>query len=166
MTNPVLVLNASYEPVNITRARRAVVLLVKGAAVIEEAHDRLVHAGIKLPCVIRLRQYRRLPGRVQALKRRNILMRDGNTCQYCGQKFTSGELELEHVIPRSRGGKSTWENLVAACRDCNKRKADRTPDEAGMKLLRRPRAVTIHTSRAFLRLMGSGEEKWRKYLYF
>ena len=125
---PVLVLNASYDPVNITRARRALVLLIKGVAVIEEAHDRFVHIGLQLPCVIRLRQYRRLPSRIQTLSRKNILVRDGYLCQYCGDKFLSNELELEHVIPRAQGGLSTWENLVAACRDCNARKADRTPD--------------------------------------
>jgi 5-methylcytosine-specific restriction endonuclease McrA len=166
MTIPVLVLNASYEPVNITRARRAIVLLVKGVAVIEEAHDRFVHAGLLLPCVIRLRQYRRLPSRIQKLSRRNILIRDGYVCQYCGGKFSISELELEHVIPRAQGGRSTWENLVAACRVCNVRKANRTPAEANMKLLRQPRAVTIHTSRALMRQMGSSEEKWRKYLYY
>jgi 5-methylcytosine-specific restriction endonuclease McrA len=166
MTMPVLVLNASYEPVNITRARRAIVLLVKGVAVVEEAHERFVHVGLQLPCVIRLRQYRRLPVRVQTLSRRNILIRDGYACQYCGERFASAELELEHVVPRARAGRSTWENLVAACRACNARKADRTPAEAGMKLLRQPRAVTIHTSRAFMRQLGASEAKWRKYLYF
>ena len=166
MTMPVLVLNASYEPVNITRARRAIVLLLKEVAVVEEAHDRFVHVGLQLPCVIRLHQYRRLPARLQTLSRKNILMRDGNICQYCGVSFSGNELELEHVIPRAQGGQSTWENLVAACRTCNSRKANRTPGEAGMKLLRKPRVVTIHTSRAFLRQVGSTEEKWRKYLYY
>jgi 5-methylcytosine-specific restriction endonuclease McrA len=166
MTMPVLVLNASYEPVNITRARRALVLLIKGAAVIEEAHDRFVHVGLQLPCVIRLRQYRRLPSRIQTLSRKNILIRDSYMCQYCGERLLSSESELEHVIPRAQGGASTWENLVAACRDCNARKADRTPAEAGMKLLRQPRRMTIHTSRGLIRQTGIGEEKWRKYLYY
>ena len=166
MTMPVLVLNASYEPVNITRARRALVMLIKGVAVIEEAHDRFVRVGLQLPCVIRLRQYRRLPSRIQTLSRKNIVIRDGYTCQYCGEVFVSSELELEHVMPRARGGLSTWENLVAACRDCNARKGDRTPAEAGMKLLRQPRRATIHTARGLMRQTGIGEEKWRKYLYY
>lgn len=166
MTTPVLVLNASYEPVNITGARRAIVLLVKGAAVVEESHERYVHIGIQLPCVIRLRQYRRVPARVQVLSRKNVLLRDGHTCQYCGENLPSYKLTLDHVIPASRGGKSRWENLVAACEPCNRRKADRTPDEAGMPLLRMPRSMTIHTSRAVMRLMGSDEEKWKKYLYY
>ena len=163
---PVLVLNASYEPVNVTLARRALVLLIKGVAVVEEAHDRFVYIGLQLPCVIRLRQYRRLPSGIQTLSRKNILIRDGCICQYCGEKFLSSELQLEHLIPRAQGGQSTWENLVAACRDCNVRKADRTPTEAGMRLLRQPRRVTIHTSRAFMRQTGVDEEKWRKYLYY
>jgi len=166
MTMPALVLNASYEPVNITRARRALVLLIKGVAVVEEAHNRYAYLGLQLPCVIRLRQYPRLPSRIQTLSRKNILIRDGHICQYCGEKFLSSDLELEHVIPRARCGLSTWENLVAACRDCNARKADRTPAEAGMKLLRQPRRVTIHTSRAFMRQTGVDEEKGRKYLYY
>src|ERR1700739_4813883 len=122
MTMPVLVLNASYEPVNITRARRALVLLIKGVAVVEEAHDRFVHVGLQLPCVIRLRQYRRLPSRIQTLSRKNILIRDGHICQYCGEKFWSSELELEHVIPRSRGGVSTWEDPGVARWDLHGRK--------------------------------------------
>jgi 5-methylcytosine-specific restriction endonuclease McrA len=78
----------------------------------------------------------------------------------------SSELELEHVIPRAQGGQGAWENLVAACRDCNARKADRTPAEAGMRLLRQPRRMTIHTSRALMRQTGIDEKKWRKYLYY
>jgi 5-methylcytosine-specific restriction endonuclease McrA len=107
MMMPVLVLNASYEPVNVTRARRALVLLIKGVAVVEEAHEQFVHVGLQLPCVIRLRQYRRLPSRIQTLSRKNILIRDGHIRQYCGEKYLSSELELEHVIPRARGGLST-----------------------------------------------------------
>lgn len=167
MTTPVLVLNASYEPVNITGARRAIVLLLKGVAVVVEARDdRFVHVGLELPSVIRLCRYRRLPRTVQTLSRKNILIRDGYTCQYCGERFNGADLELEHVMPRCRGGKSTWENLVAACRPCNRRKANRTPEEAGMKLLHPPRPMTIHTSRAVLRLAGSANEGWRKCLFF
>jgi hypothetical protein len=76
------------------------------------------------------------------------------------------ELTLDHVFPRSRGGLSSWENLVAACKSCNRRKADRTPEEAEMPLLRRPRPVTIHTARGILRSQGEAEKMWSKYLYF
>ena len=169
LQTPVLVLNASYEPINICGARRALVLVLKGVARTEEEQGLELHsarARMAMPSVIRLLEYRRIPHQTRALSRKNILLRDRNSCQYCGVILPSAELTLDHVIPRSRGGLSTWENLVAACRVCNARKADRTPAEAGMKLLRQPRRVTIHTSRALMRQTGADEEKWRKYLYY
>ena len=120
---PVLVLNASYEPINVCAARRA-------------------------------------------LSRKNILLRDRNTCQYCATVLPSSELTLDHVIPRSRGGSSTWENLVACCHECNRRKGNQFPLEAGMKLMREPRAFNLHTSRHIMRLMGRSDDKWRKYLFY
>lgn len=166
MTQPVLVLNASYEPVNITGARRAIVLVLKGVAVIEESRDTRVHSDLYLPSVVRLQQYRRIPQRVQMLSRKNIYVRDSYTCQYCGRVFTARELTLDHVLPRSKGGASNWENLVAACQACNRTKNDRTPEQAGMKLLRMPKPVTIHSSRSMMRMMGHQEEAWKKYLFF
>ena len=91
--------------------------------------------------VIRLLEYRRIPHQTRALSRKNILMRDRYTCQYCHRTLPSGELTLDHVIPRSRAGESAWENLVACCHPCNNRKGSRTPEEAGMKLARQPRPV-------------------------
>ncbi len=166
MTQPVLVLNASYEPVNITGARRAIVLVLKGVAVVEESRDVAIHRELYLPSVVRLQQYRRLPQRVQMLSRKNIYVRDGYMCQYCGGVFIARDLTLDHVVPRSKGGESSWENLVAACQPCNRKKNDRTPEQAGMKLMRMPKPVTIHTSRSMMRLMGHQEEAWKKYLYF
>ena len=125
---PVLVLNASYEPINICGARRALVLVLKGIARTEEEHGLTLHAQrsrIAMPSVIRLLEYRRIPHQTRALSRKNILLRDRNTCQYCGVVLPSGELTLDHVIPRSRGGNSTWENLVACCHACNRRKGNR-----------------------------------------
>src|SRR5580704_2715305 len=121
---PVLVLNASYEPINICGARRALVLVLKGIARTEEEHGLTLHAQrsrIAMPSVIRLLEYRRIPHQTRALSRKNILLRDRNTCQYCGTLLPSGELSLYHVIPRSRGGSSSWENLVACCHSCNRR---------------------------------------------
>jgi 5-methylcytosine-specific restriction endonuclease McrA len=162
----VLVLNASFEPVSICHLRRALVLVVKDSALIQEHTGREIHAGIMWPSVIRLKKYRHVPHRVQVLTRRNILVRDGHQCQYCGETFSALVLTLDHVIPRSKGGPSTWENLVAACKDCNRRKADQTPEEAGMPLLRRPRPVTLHTARSVLRSQGEAEKTWQRYLYF
>src|SRR4051812_22220282 len=166
---PVLVLNASYEPINICGARRALVLVLKGIARTEEEHGLTLHAQrsrIPMPSVIRLLEYRRIPHQTRALSRKNILLRDRNTCQYCAELYAPGELTLDHVIPRSRGGSSTWENLVACCHACNRRKGNQSPTEANMKLMREPRAFNLHTSRHIMRLMGRSDDKWRKYLYY
>ena len=170
MQTPVLVLNASYEPINICGARRALVLVLKGVAKAEEEHDAILHAArvlMPLPSVIRLLEYRRIPHQTRALSRKNILLRDRNTCQYCGIVLTAGELTLDHVIPRSRSGKSTWENLVACCHPCNRRKGNQLLHElTDMKLLREPRSFSLHTSRHIMRMIGHSDQKWRKYLYY
>ncbi len=110
MHAPVLVLNASYEPINVCAARRAIILVLKGVAMMEEENGQHLHAAriaINVPSVIRLLEYRRIPHQTRALSRKNILLRDRNTCQYCGKILAAGELTLDHVIPRSRGGAST-----------------------------------------------------------
>ena len=166
---PVLVLNASYEPINVCAARRAIVLVLKGVAMMEEANGHHLHAArlaIHVPSVIRLLEYRRIPHQTRALSRKNILLRDRNTCQYCGKILAAGELTLDHVIPRSRGGASTWENLVACCHNCNRRKGSMSPNEANMRLTREPRPFNLHTSRHIMRLMGRSDTKWQKYLFF
>jgi 5-methylcytosine-specific restriction endonuclease McrA len=166
---PVLVLNATFEPINVTAVRRALVLLFKGVAQAEETQGSHAHAAsrsVSIPSVIRLLSYRHIPQQSRALSRKNILLRDRNTCQFCSQVFSASELTLDHVQPRSRGGRSSWENLVACCYQCNNRKGDRTPEEAGFKLVRHPRPFTLHTSRQLMRLMGHQDEKWRKYLFY
>jgi 5-methylcytosine-specific restriction endonuclease McrA len=167
---PVLVLNASYEPINICGARRALVLVLKGIARTEEEHGLTLHAQrsrIAMPSVIRLLEYRRIPHQTRALSRKNILLRDRNQCQYCGVVLPSGELTLDHVIPRSRGGNSTWENLVACCHACNRRKGNRMLAELDdMILLREPRPFSLHTSRQIMRMLGRGDDRWRKYLFY
>ncbi|MEG9432487.1 HNH endonuclease [Terriglobus sp. ADX1] len=170
LQTPVLVLNASYEPINICGARRALVLVLKGVARTEEEQGHTLHAAcirMPMPSVIRLLEYRRIPHQTRALSRKNILLRDRNTCQYCGCVLTTSELTLDHVLPRSRGGTSTWENLVACCHDCNRRKGNQLLHELqDMKLMREPRPFSLHTSRHIMRMLGSGDAAWRKYLYF
>jgi 5-methylcytosine-specific restriction endonuclease McrA len=169
LQRPVLVLNASYEPINICAARRALVLVLKGVASAEEETMIAVHsarAHLRLPSVIRLLEYRRIPRQTRALSRKNILMRDRYTCQYCHRVLPSADLTLDHVVPRSRSGESAWENLVACCHGCNNRKGGRTPEEAGMKLARQPKPFSLHTSRHLMRMLGKGEAQWRKYLFF
>ena len=167
--SPVLVLNASYEPIHVCVARRALILLLKGVAAAEELSNDEVHSPSKVvpvPSVIRLLEYRRIPRQTRALSRKNILLRDRYTCQYCGGVFSASELTLDHVTPRSRGGKSSWENLVTSCRRCNNHKGDRLPDEAKMELSRRPLPFNLHTSRSLMRLLGNHQETWRKYLFY
>ena len=166
---PVLVLNATYEPIHVCPARRAIVLVLKGVAAAEEHSHQYLRSpstAFRVPSVIRLLEYRRIPYQTRALSRKNILMRDRNTCQFCGQALPAAELTLDHIVPRSRGGESSWENLVSCCHPCNNRKGNRLPEEAGMNLLRQPRPFSLHTSRQLMRLMGRGEDAWRKYLFF
>jgi 5-methylcytosine-specific restriction endonuclease McrA len=167
---PVLVLNASYEPINICGARRALVLVLKGVARTEEEHGLTFHAqrnNVTMPSVIRLLEYRRIPHQTRALSRKNILLRDRNTCQYCGVVLAPGDLTLDHVIPRSRGGASTWENLVACCHSCNRRKGNRMLNELeDMVLARDPKPFSLHTSRQIMRMLGRGDDRWRKYLFY
>lgn len=166
---PVLVLNASYEPINICAARRALVLVLKGVAMTEEENGHFLHSrhiALRLPSVIRLLEYRRIPHQTRALSRKNILLRDRNICQYCGEVFAASDLTLDHVVPRSRGGLSTWENLVACCHPCNRRKGNALLHEISLKLLREPRPFTLHTSRHIMRMIGRSDQKWRKYLFY
>ncbi len=139
----VLVLNATYEPLSIVSVQRAMVLLLKEKAELIEAAAERLHSettSCPVPLVIRLVYYVRIPHQVTLAPSRNsVLLRDNFTCQYCGDAPGRGGLTLDHVLPRSRGGQTSWENVVAACRPCNMRKGDRTPEEAGMLLAKRPR---------------------------
>ncbi len=169
LRRPVLVLNATYEPIHVCAVRRALILLVKGVAHTEEAGEGRVHSpsrSLAIPSVIRLLEYRRIPRQMRAISRKNILVRDQHTCQYCNVQFGAGELTLDHVVPRSRGGANTWENLVACCLSCNNRKGDRLPHEAAMSLQRQPKPFSLHTSRSLMRQLGNHQEEWRKYLFF
>lgn len=169
MNGRVLVLNASYEPVNVCTERRAVVMVFKGVARVEEHNGHFLHSArmtLRAPSVIRLTEYIHIPFKNRSLSRKNIILRDDSTCQYCGVHASASELTLDHVVPRSRGGGSSWDNLVACCKRCNHRKGSRTPEEAGMKLLRRPRAFSLHVNRQIMRYLGRADETWRKYLFY
>jgi 5-methylcytosine-specific restriction endonuclease McrA len=161
----VLVLNASYEAIHIVSAKRALTLVLGGKAVVEEVSQATVRTAklnIRVPSVIRLLAYRRIPRQNRALSRRGILLRDGNSCQYCHAVLPSRELTLDHVLPRSRGGASTWENLVACCFACNNRKGNRTPAEAGLTLAKPPRQIGIHARH---RLLQGDQVAWERYLF-
>ncbi|MEU7643697.1 HNH endonuclease [Streptomyces huasconensis] len=134
-----LVLNASFEPLSTVTLNRAVVLVLQDKAVVEQAHPglrvRAAAVEIPVPRVIRLCRYVRVPFRRQApWSRRGVLVRDQHRCAYCGRRATT----VDHVVPRSQGGADSWLNTVASCAPDNHRKANRTPEEAGMPLLRQP----------------------------
>ena len=164
---PVLVLNASYEPINICGAPSAGAGIERIART-EEEHGLTLHAQrgiIAMPSVIRRSSIAGSPSDPHS--RKNILLRDRNACQYCGEVLSSSELTLDHVVPRSRGGNSTWENLVACCHACNRRKGNRMLSELDdMTLLREPRPFSLHTSRQIMRMLGRGDDRWRKYLFY
>jgi 5-methylcytosine-specific restriction endonuclease McrA len=163
----VLVLNATYEPLNIVSVRRAIVLLLKEKAeLIEAAEARLrsEHVSLPVPLVIRLVAYVSVPHRLSLpVSRRTVLARDHYTCQYCGGQPGKSHLTIDHVVPRCRGGQTVWENVVVACGPCNRKKGDRTPDEAGMTLRSRP------TRPRYVALVlleeGHANTVWQKYLY-
>ena len=160
----VLVLNASYEPLNVTSVRRAHVLIFKGKAEVLEALDQQLHSASDTypwPHVIRLVTYVNVPRAVQRkISRRALFARDDWKCVYCGQN--GGRLTLDHVIPRSRGGESVWENVVTSCAPCNLRKGDRLLHEVSMVLHRQPRPPQPVL---FIRLAAPKiPNGWRQYL--
>ncbi len=157
-----LVLNASYEPLSIVSSRRAVCLVIADKAELLEADDALIRSArltIESPAVIRLRYMVRAPRRrAAAVSRRAVFARDDYRCQYCGNHADS----IDHVVPRSRGGRDVWDNLAAACRLCNSAKRDRTPDEAGMRLIR-----PCHAPRATAWIVVGATlvpDTWKPYL--
>ncbi|MBU0687417.1 MAG: HNH endonuclease [Candidatus Margulisbacteria bacterium] len=131
----VLVLNATFAPINICSWRRAVTLLYKDKATLVEESGKLLNNKYSMPFVIRLVNYVSIPYNNVVLTRKNIYLRDNHTCQYCGK---SGNLTIDHVIPKSRGGNDTWENIVTCCVRCNNRKGDKSLEEIGLSLRKRP----------------------------
>lgn len=162
----VLILNAAWEPCSITTARRAMTLIAKGAAIVQEPSKdfmRSGHMAFPLPSVIRLLTYRHVPRYNRAVSRKSIFLRDAHRCQYCLKEFVASKLTLDHVIPKSRSGKNSWENLCTACFSCNNRKGDRTPEEAGMVLAMRPKPFSMHAKH---RQAAANDGLWEKYLFY
>jgi 5-methylcytosine-specific restriction endonuclease McrA len=181
---PVLVVNRWFQPVQITSARRAFLLLYGGSALaIDERGDlhdfsgwralpvrenddevSIVGGALRVPRVLHLRRYERMRRPTIRLTRKNLMLRDGHTCQYCARKPGVRDLNIDHVTPRSRGGEDTWENLVTACKPCNLRKGWRTPDEAAMRLLKKPAAPRWSTSTQILLGAPQPFEEWDPFL--
>jgi len=166
----VLVLNASYEPLNVCTVKRAHVLVFKGKAEVLETLDRPLRSATSTfvwPHVIRLVNYVRVPRRVQRkISRRALFARDGWRCVYCGS--TAGRLTLDHVIPRSRGGGSVWENVVTSCSPCNLRKGNMTPAEARMFPSQAPVQPSVQHLHRNGRLFPPNylHRSWMDYLYW
>jgi 5-methylcytosine-specific restriction endonuclease McrA len=151
-----LVLNRSFLPVHITSVRRACVMLYQGLARAVDAQYQtfdfvawcahavaperlgLVGRSMPVPRVVLLVSYDRVPRRHVRFTRHNVYARDRDTCQYCARRLPRSELNLDHVVPRSQGGLSTWDNVVCSCHPCNRRKGGRTPEQSGIRLLRKP----------------------------
>lgn len=158
-----LVLNASYEPLSVVPVRRAVVLVLRNRADVVESNGKVWRSeriNLASPSVIRLRQYVSVPyARRVPLNRRAVFIRDANRCQYCNHPAEN----IDHVIPKAQGGAHVWENVVASCRRCNTKKGGRTPEQAGLVLIHRPRAPRRHS----WVLVATGTEPdpaWQRYL--
>jgi 5-methylcytosine-specific restriction endonuclease McrA len=183
LDSSVLVLNRVYQPLHVTSVRRAVSLLYQGvaraldaqfrlfdfeswAALAAAVNDEAIHTpsrAIRVPRVIVLVAHVHLPQQRVRFSRLNVYARDESTCQYCGRRFPRSELNLDHVVPRSRGGSTSWENVVCSCVPCNLRKGGRTPDEAGLRLLRhpaRPRWTTVLRNAA----RRATYQEWKPFL--
>lgn len=183
LNSSVLVLNRSYLPVHVTSARRAFTLLYQGIArvvneqyqtfdfeewsqlaVARDAESVGTPSGrIRIPRVIALVAFDRLPKRHVRFSRINLMARDNFQCQYCGRRPHRAELNLDHVVPRSLGGRSTWENVVTSCVDCNRRKGGRTPRQAHLKLVRKPERPRW-TPLANLMWSSVRYQEWRPFL--
>lgn len=161
----VLVLNQSYEPLTVCSPQRALALIfLTKAEVIENYKSRFVRTPNRkypLPSIIRLQNYIKVPYRSVEISRKNIIKRDNSTCQYCGSRI---QLTIDHILPKSRAGQDTWENLVTACIRCNNSKGNRTPKEANMKLMSTPKKPNYIM---FLKAtLGKVEDNWKQYLFF
>lgn len=168
MSQQTLVLNASYEVMKIVNWKRAVTwFFLDKVDIIEEYDNHILTPSImmKIPAVVKYRKLIKPKYRSLKFSRTNIYARDNFTCQYCTRKLTQAKLTLDHIIPKSRGGPSSWTNCVACCIDCNVKKADRTPKEAGIRLIHEPRQPTQAEAFALaLRLKTvTIPESWKKY---
>ena len=179
----VLVLNRNYQPVNVTSVKRAICMMVVGAAKainedyqifdfeewieIEPANDddavSSVSMSVLVPKIVVLQAYDRLPRLQVKFSRLNVYDRDEHTCQYCHQRFGKKDLNLDHVVPRSQGGPTSWENVVTSCKPCNGRKGPRTPAQANMNLLKEPKRPKIHHVRSIRRNRAT-LDAWRPFL--
>lgn len=172
LTNRVLLLNFSYEPLGTVGVARAMTLFVRDAVFVEETDgDNVLRSPSRtfpVPSVVRLRRYvhlRRSKQARQTVRRAQIYIRDCYRCQYCGEAKSASALTLDHILPRAQGGSSAPENLVAACEKCNGRKGNRTPEQARMPLLTSQTLLKVGLDRVLLCRYAESKPEWKKYLF-
>lgn len=166
-----LLLNATYEPLRVVHWQKAITLWFQGKVEIVAVYEREVRSvsfSIKLPSVIRLLRRIRVHRFVQYVpfSRANIYARDKHACQYCGRGFPTSELTFDHVVPVAQGGRKDWENIVTCCISCNRRKGGRTPDQARMRLIRRPRRPDRAPAVRITFGLDTAPDSWRDYVYW
>ncbi len=163
-----MLLNSSYEPIKLVSWKRAITLYFQEKVEIVERYDIHVNSSstqFALPSIIRLKTYVKRKTRFVAhFSRSNVFKRDDHTCQYCNKVFGERDLTLDHVVPVSRGGKKTWENIVTACKSCNQRKANKTPKEANLTIKNPPIAPRWQPEIFYERFKLAFPESWRHYL--
>ena len=172
---PALILNADYEPLSyfplsVVSWQEAVRAIFRGSVNVVSEYDRVVRSPafeMKLPSVLALKEYVKV-SRKPAFTRFNVFLRDGWSCQYCGDEFHTKDLTFDHVVPRSRGGKTNWENIVAACRSCNAHKSDKMPSRAGIFPIKKPQQPSIYQLRNKGRKFPPHflHESWGDFLYW
>lgn len=165
---PALLLNASYEPLLIVDWKKAITLWFRGKAEVLVSHPRTIASATEtfaLPSVLRLQRRVRLPRHQVNFTRANVYRRDGHQCQYCGTRFQAVELTFDHVMPRSRGGETSWTNIVTSCKRCNRLKCSRTPQEAQMPLLSQPREPKWWPFSTGAGNIDEHPEDWQPYLW-
>jgi 5-methylcytosine-specific restriction endonuclease McrA len=165
----VLLLNITYEPLKIINWKKAITLFLLGKVEVLEEYGREIHSvsfTIRLPSVVRLLRLVKRPKSPVKFSRQNIYARDRYACQYCGRRYPPEELSYDHVIPRSRGGKTEWKNIVTSCVQCNRKKGGRTPKEARMKLVRKPSRPTWIPALKITVGVRQVPNSWRDYLYW
>lgn len=185
LATPVLVLNRFFVPITVTSLKRAFIMLYGGvakavggnyetfdfdswsqlSALKDDDYIRTVNRVIKIPRVIMLIRFDKMPRNETKFNRFNIFRRDGGKCQYCGRKFPRSEFTIDHVVPRSLGGKSVWDNVVCSCSKCNRKKGGRTPEQAGMKLITKPKKPQWDLLSNFY-IKTIRYEEWKPFLSF
>lgn len=159
-----LVLDIGYQPINAVPFTKALLYIARGKVDVLSEYDRCVHPDWQMPAVVRLTHWIKPHQQRVKFSRQNVLARDRWKCQYCGEQKPTPELTFDHVIPRSRGGKTAWDNIVIACRECNARKGNRTPREARMTLRSKPvRPNWLPLFNMRLRLVQDIPDEWRDY---